>query len=63
MFVVSNLCESIPHGYFITGYDTGTTAAELKEYSKCFINLTHMPLTDRTLLVIQLQSDGNAMAT
>jgi len=63
MFVVSNWCESIPQGYFITGYDTGTTAAELKEYSKCFVNLTHRPLRDRTLLVIQLQRDGKAMTT
>ena len=58
MFAVSNWCESIPQGYFITGYNTGTTAAELKKYSKCFVNLT-----DRTLLAIQLQRDGNAMTT
>jgi len=63
MFAVSNWCESIPHGYFITGYNIGTTAAELKEYSKCFVNLTQRPLTDRTLLAIQLQCDGNAMMT
>lgn len=62
-FSVSNLCESIPLSYFITGYNIGTTAAELKEYSKCFVNPTHRPLTDRMLLVIQLQCDGNAMMT
>lgn len=44
-FSVSNLCESIPLRYFITGYNIGTTAAELKEYSKCFANPTHRPLS------------------
>jgi hypothetical protein len=63
LFALSNLCESIPHGYFITGYNIGTTAAELREYSKCFVHLTHRPLTNRTLLAIQLQRDGNAMIT
>jgi len=63
MFSVPNLCESIPHGYFITGYDIGTTAAELKEYIEYFVNPTHRPLTDKTLLAIQLQCDGNAMMT
>jgi hypothetical protein len=62
-FAIPNLRESIPHGYYITGYNIGTAAVELKEYSKGFVNLTHRPLTDKTLLVIQLQRDGNAMTT
>jgi hypothetical protein len=62
MFSVSNLLESIPNGYFITGYDIGTTAVELKKY-KCFINHTQKPLRDMMLLVLQLQCDGNALMT
>ena len=62
-FSVSNLCESIPLSYFITGYNIGTTAAELKEYSKCFVNPTHRPLTDRMLLVIQWQCNDDMSHT